>query len=145
MRTVALTNLKSAAGICGRQHPPCRCAARRRQRGRTNNSSIQAVVSQNLTKLTDVIRPTPYMVQGTASRISRVPGPQSSNSLPRSALRPGDIIKDIDGQSLTDRRRAMQIFQSLGTADQVTVTVERNGQSESLVLSTKQLDLGGEQ
>ena len=38
----------------------------------------------------------------------------------------------------------MQIFQSLGTADQVTVTVERNGQPQTIVLKTSQLDLDEE-
>ena len=57
-------------------------------------------------------------------------------------LRPGDLIKDIDGQSLTDPTQAMQIFQSLGTASQVSVTVERNGQPEVIVLKTDQLNLG---
>ena len=56
-------------------------------------------------------------------------------------LQPGDIIKDIDGQSLTDPSQAMQIFQSLGTAEQVTVTIERGGASETLTLKTSQLDL----
>jgi hypothetical protein len=35
----------------------------------------------------------------------------------------------------------MQIFQSLGTAEQVSVTVERNGQPQVLVLNTNQLEL----
>ena len=39
----------------------------------------------------------------------------------------------------------MQIFQSLGSAEQVTVAIERDGQSESLTLQTSQLDLNGEQ
>jgi len=38
----------------------------------------------------------------------------------------------------------MQVFQSLGTAEEVTVTIERNGQEQSLVLKTSQLDLDGE-
>ena len=59
-------------------------------------------------------------------------------------LRPGDIIKDIDGQPLTDASEAMRVFQSLGTAEQVTVTIERDGTSESLTLKTSQLDLSGE-
>ena len=45
-------------------------------------------------------------------------------------LRPGDLIMDIDGQALSDPTQAMQIFQSLGTAEQVTVTVERTGHVE---------------
>jgi general secretion pathway protein C len=56
-------------------------------------------------------------------------------------LRPGDLIKDIDGAALTDPQQAMQIFQSLGTAEQVSVTVERNGQPQVLVLNTNQLEL----
>ena len=52
------------------------------------------------------------------------------------------MIKDIDGQSLTDPTQAMQIFQSLGTAEQVTVTIVRNGQAQTIVLNTSQLDLG---
>ena len=111
---------------------------------RQNTNSIQTVVSQNLTKLTDVIRPTPYMVQGKPAGYRVYPG-RNREQFAALGLRPGDIIKDIDGQSLTDPTRAMQIFQSLGTADQVSVTVERNGQTETLVLSTSQLDLGGEQ
>ena len=59
-------------------------------------------------------------------------------------LRPGDLIKQIDGQSLTDPTQAMQIFQSLGTANEVTVTVERNGTQQTLVLRTEQLDIGKE-
>jgi general secretion pathway protein C len=59
-------------------------------------------------------------------------------------LRPGDLIKDIDGQALNDPEQAMQIFQSLDSADQVSVTVERNGQPQVIVLSTSQLDLGDE-
>jgi general secretion pathway protein C len=60
-------------------------------------------------------------------------------------LRPGDLIKDIDGQSLTDPAQAVQVFETLGTAQQVTLTVERNGQPQSIILKTSQLDLDGEQ
>jgi hypothetical protein len=35
----------------------------------------------------------------------------------------------------------MEIFQNLGSAEQVSVTVERNGQPEVLVLSTSQLSI----
>ncbi len=109
-----------------------------------NSQSIQAVVTQNLTKLTDVIRPTPYRVAGEQVGFRVYPG-RDRRQFAALGLRPGDIIKDIDGQSLSDASQAMQVFQSLGTAEQVTVTVERNGQTESLTLKTSQLDLSGEQ
>ena len=119
-----------------------RTAASTRQRP-GNSNSIQAVVTQNLTKLTDVIRPTPYRVKGQQIGFRVYPG-RDRKQFAALGLRPGDIIKDIDGQSLTDASQAMQVFQSLGTADQVTVTIDRNGQTELLTLKTSQLDLSGE-
>ena len=60
-------------------------------------------------------------------------------------LRPGDLIKDVDGAALTDPQQATQIFQGLGDKDQVSVTVERNGSPEVLVLRTSQLELDSQQ
>ena len=108
-----------------------------------NADSLRSVVSQNLTQLTDVIRPTPYLVDGKPAGYRVYPG-RNKRQFAALGLRPGDLIKDIDGQALTDPTQAMQIFESLGTADQVTVTVERNGQAQSLVLRTSQLDLDEE-
>ena len=109
-----------------------------------NTKSMQSVVTQNLTKLTDVIRPTPYRVGGQQVGFRVYPG-RDRRQFAALGLRPGDIIKSIDGQALSDASQAMQIFQSLGSAEQVTVTIERDGQSESLTLKTSQLDLNGEQ
>ncbi len=103
--------------------------------------SIQSVVSQNVAKLADVIRPTPYFVNGQQQGYRVYPG-RNRQQFAALGLRPGDLIKDIDGQSLTDPTQAMQIFQSLGTASQVSVTVERNGQPEVIVLKTDQLNIG---
>ena len=103
--------------------------------------SIQSVVSQNVARLADVIRPTPYFVNGQQQGYRVYPG-RDRRQFAALGLRPGDLIKDIDGQSLTDPTQAMQIFQSLGTASQVSVTVERNGQPEVIVLKTDQLNLG---
>ncbi len=60
-------------------------------------------------------------------------------------LRPGDPIKDIDVAALTNPPQATKIFQDLGEKDQVSVTVERNGQPETLVLRTSQLELDNSQ
>ena len=129
----ALTNLRLPKEFAETSTPqPVR---RQTAATRQSTNSIQSVVSQNLTKLTDVIRPTPYMVQGKPAGYRVYPG-RNRQQFAALGLRPGDIIKDIDGQSLTDPKQAMQIFQSLGTAEQVTVSVERNGQTETLVLST---------
>jgi len=141
----ALTNLKLPSDF-----PAASTTQRRRttnttrQTRQNNTASIQNVVTENLSKLTDVIRPTPYLVNGQQAGYRVYPG-RNRQQFAALGLRPGDLIKDIDGQSLTDPTQAMQVFQSLGTAEQVTVTVERNGQPQSIVLKTSQLDLAGEQ
>lgn len=111
------------------------------QRRATPDPSIQSVVSQNVARLADVIRPTPYFVNGQQQGYRVYPG-RDRRQFAALGLRPGDLIKDIDGQALTDPTQAMEIFQSLGTASQVSVTVERNGQPEVIVLKTDQLNLG---
>jgi len=112
-------------------------------RATNNTQSIQAVVAQNVSRLADVIRPTPYFVNGQQQGYRVYPG-RNRQQFAALGLRPGDLIKDIDGQALNDPTQAMQIFQSLDSADQVSVTVERNGQPQVIVLSTSQLDLGDE-
>ena len=139
-----LTNLKLPKDFAAAKATPVRRTTSNTRRATAGTSNIQSVVSQNLTKLSDVIRPTPYFVNGQQSGYRVYPG-RNRQQFAALGLRPGDLIKDIDGQSLTDPTQAMQIFQSLGTAQQVTVTVERNGQPETVVLKTSQLDLGSEQ
>jgi len=102
--------------------------------------SIQNVVTENVSQLADVIRPTPYYVSGQMQGYRVYPG-RDRKQFAALGLRPGDLIKDVDGAALTDPQQAMEIFQNLGDRDQVSVTVERNGQPEVLVLRTDQLDL----
>ena len=103
--------------------------------------SIQSVVAKNVSRLADIIRPTPYFQNGQQQGYRVYPG-RDRRKFAALGLRPGDLIKQIDGQSLTDPTQAMQIFQSLGTANQVSVTIERNGIQQTLVLRTEQLDIG---
>ena len=140
----ALTNLRIPTDF-----PVSRTSSNRRststtRRSAANDRSIQSVVSQNLSGLTEVIRPTPYIVNGEQVGYRVYPG-RNRQQFAALGLRPGDLIKDIDGQSLTDPAQAVQVFETLGTAQQVTLTVERNGQPQSIILKTSQLDLDGEQ
>lgn len=139
-----LTNLKLPREFKDSPIANVRRATTTTRRNTSNSQSIQAAVTQNLTKLTDVIRPTPYRVEGKQVGFRVYPG-RDRRKFAALGLRPGDIIKDIDGRELTDASQAMQVFQSLGTSEQVTVTIERNGESESLTLKTSQLDMSGEQ
>lgn len=117
-----------------------RTTSTRQAAGTARNDSIQSVVAQNVAQLADVIRPTPYFVNGQQQGYRVYPG-RDRRRFAELGLRPGDLIREIDGQSLTDPQQAMQIFQSLGTASQVSVTVERDGTPETITLNTEQLDL----
>lgn len=138
-----LTNLKLPKDFPEGSTPVNRRNTTTTSRATTSTQSIQAVVAQNVSRLADVIRPTPYFVNGQQQGYRVYPG-RDRQQFAALGLRPGDLIKDIDGQALNDPEQAMQIFQSLDSADQVSVTVERNGQPQVIVLSTSQLDLGDE-
>ena len=107
-------------------------------------TSIQQQLTQNAAKLADVIRPSPYYKDGQQVGFRLYPG-RDRRAFSALGLRPGDLVKSIDGATLTDPQQAMQIFQNLGTAEQVSVTIERNGQDEVLTLTTSQLQLGGDE
>lgn len=135
-----LTNLRLPEEFAAVATTTARRTPTRRQTA-ADTQSIQSVVSKNVARLADVIRPTPYFVNGQQQGYRVYPG-RDRRQFASLGLRPGDLIKEIDGQSLTDPTQAMQIFQSLGTSSQVSVTVERNGQPETIVLKTDQLNLG---
>jgi general secretion pathway protein C len=106
--------------------------------------NIQNAVTQNAAKLADVIRPTPYYVSGQMQGYRVYPG-RDRRQFAALGLRPGDLIKDVDGAALTNPQQAAEIFQGLGDKDQVSVTVERNGQPEVLTLTTSQLEIDDSQ
>ena len=85
----ALTNLKLPT-----EFPEARAAQSRRttnttRQSRQNTASIQNVVAENLTSLTDVIRPTPYLVNGEQAGYRVYPG-RNRAQFAALGLRPGD-------------------------------------------------------
>jgi general secretion pathway protein C len=141
----ALTNLRLPSDF------PQASAAQIRRTTTTRQSpsgrpeqNLRNVVSANLTRLNEVVRFVPYNQDGKSVGFRVYPG-RDKRQFAALGLRPQDLIKDINGQALTDPTQAMQIFESLGTASEVTVTVERGGQDQTITLRTSQLDLSGEQ
>ena len=131
-----------------KEFPPSAAPVRRNTstvaRATNNTPSIQTAITENVSKLADVIRPTPYYVAGQMQGFRVYPG-RDRRQFAALGLRPGDLVKDIDGAALTNPAQATQIFQGLGDKDQVSVTVERNGQPEVIILTTNQLELDNSQ
>lgn len=119
--------------------PPPRQDTTRTIRSANSNSSFGSSLAENPSSLGDIIRPTPYFVGGEQQGYRVYPG-KERRTFAKLGLRPGDLIKEIDGSPLTDPAQAMAIFQSLESAGEVSITVVRNGESQVLVLDTSQLD-----
>jgi len=121
---------------------PRRAAAPARSRtpvtAPTRATTIQEVVNQNPASLTEVIRPQPVFKDGRQQGYRVYPGRQRQQ-FAQLGLRPGDLVTQINGMSLDDPTRGMEIFRSLADATSVTLTVDRNGQVEMLTLDTSAL------
>ena len=54
-------------------------------------------------------------------------------------LMPGDLVTAINGAALDDPARGMEILQSMNSATDVTVTIERNGQTSQISINNAQV------
>ncbi len=120
---------------------PVRTPSPRRRTAATRPApSVQEVVQQNASSFTEIVRPQPFMPNGQLRGYRVYPG-RNRQQFAALGLRPGDLVTEINGMALNNPAEGMQIFRSLGDATQVSLTVERNGQSEVMTLDTSQVDL----
>lgn len=112
---------------------PSRRASRSSKR--LSSPTVANVISDNASKLTDVIRPQPVFADGQQRGYRLYPG-RDRRTFAALGLRPGDLVTEINGTALNDPASGLEVFQSIAEATSVTVTVERNGQPEVLVLDT---------
>jgi general secretion pathway protein C len=57
---------------------------------------------------------------------------QSGSLYEKLGLRPGDIIRNVNGQALNNMDEVMRMYQQFGTAERITVDVQRQGRPETL-------------
>lgn len=104
-------------------------------------ATVQEVVQQGGLALTEIIRPQPVFRDGRQQGYRVYPGRQRQQ-FTQLGLRPGDLITQINGMALDDPARGMEIFRGLADATSVTVTLDRNGETEMLTLDTAALQRG---
>jgi len=103
--------------------------------------TVQQVVQDNAATLTEIVRPQPFMPDGQMRGYRVYPG-RNRQQFAALGLRPGDLVTEINGMALNNPAEGMQIFQSIASATQVSVTIERAGQQQVLTLDTSQLGTG---
>jgi general secretion pathway protein C len=108
------------------------------QAGQPPGGSLREVISQNATRLTDIMRIAPHVQEGQVVGFRVNPG-RDRSTFEKLGLMPGDVVTDINGTVLDDPAQGLQVFQSLGEATQANVTVLRDGVPQVLVIDTSQL------
>lgn len=102
--------------------------------------NVRRLAQQNPGALTEILRPQPVFANGVQRGYRVYPG-RNRQQFARLGLQPGDLVMAINGTPLDDPARGMEIFNSLGSASSVNVTIERNGQTEELTLNVAQMSL----
>ena len=103
-------------------------------------SNLRQMAETNPSAFAEIIRPQPVFANGVQRGYRVYPG-RNRAQFSKLGLVPGDLVMSINGTPLDDPQRSMEIFNTMGSSDRVTVTVERNGQSQELTLNMAQLTL----
>lgn len=101
-------------------------------------SPLRDVISDNASRITDIIRLAPHVEAGEMIGFRLNPG-RDGDAFAALGLEPGDVVTDINGTVLNDPSAGIQVFQALGEATMANVTVLRNGNPEVIVIDTTQL------
>jgi general secretion pathway protein C len=100
--------------------------------------SLRQVISENATRLTDIVRLAPHVQEGRVVGFRVNPG-RDRATFEALGLQSGDVVTDINGTVLDDPSQGLQVFQSLGESSQANVTVLREGVPQTIVIDTTQL------
>ncbi len=105
-----------------------------------NLENLRQMAENNPAAFSEIVRPQPVFANGVQRGYRVYPG-RNRQQFAKLGLRPGDLVTSINGTPLDDPQRGMEIFNTMGASDRVTVTVERNGQPQELTLNMAQLSM----
>ena len=95
--------------------------------------ALRQEIANNPQKLMDVVRAMPVQEQGRLTGYRIYPA-GNSPAFAQLGLHAGDVVTAVNGIPLTDPAQSMRILSALKTSEQITVTLLRNGQSQTLPL-----------
>jgi len=120
--------------------------SRGRMRGAADPRTVQAVdnvrrlVQQDPGILDQVMRTVPsYDNVAKKLRGFRAYPGRNAAIFNKLGLRPGDLVTAINGQALDDPQHSQEVFNTIQSSDQVTVSIERGGQKQDISLNIAQV------
>ena len=99
---------------------------------------LRNLVAENPAAITDILRPQPVFANGQQRGYRVYPG-RNREVFTKLGLMPGDLVTAINGAPLDDPARGMEVMQTMNSATDVTVTVERNGQTTQININNAQI------
>lgn len=97
-------------------------------------AQIKEQVITDPSKAANFIRVQPINGEGGVRGYRVYPGPERG-AFNASGLKPGDVITSINGTPLNDPGQALQLLQSLSQASSLSLTIDRNGVTQSVNVS----------
>lgn len=88
----------------------------------------------------DLLRPTPYFVNGKIKGYRVYPG-SDRQGFRELQLRPGDLITEINGQPLDDSTAAMELFEKAISGQPAQFTALRDDEPTTIEINVDQSDL----
>ncbi|NJD33020.1 MAG: type II secretion system protein GspC [Gammaproteobacteria bacterium] len=99
---------------------------------------LRNLASENPAAITEILRPQPVFANGQQRGYRVYPG-RNREIFTKLGLMPGDLVTAINGTPLDDPTKGMEIMQTMNSATDVTVTVERNGQTTQININNAQI------
>jgi general secretion pathway protein C len=104
---------------------------------------LRQLAANNPAAITEILRPQPVFANGQQRGYRVYPG-RNRQQFNQLGLLPGDLVTAINGTPLDDPARGMEILSTMNSAANVTVTVERNGETVQVNINNAQIAAGAE-
>ena len=101
---------------------------------------LRRIAETNPAAFAEIVRPQPVFAGGVQKGYRVYPG-RNRQQFAKLGLLPGDLVTAVNGTPLSDQANGMQIFNTISTMNQVTLTVERNGQTQQVEVNTAEIQL----
>ncbi|HET7202099.1 MAG TPA: type II secretion system protein GspC [Steroidobacteraceae bacterium] len=99
---------------------------------------LRQLAASNPGAITEILRPQPVFANGQQRGYRVYPG-RNRQQFNKLGLLPGDMVTAINGTPLDDPARGMEVLSTMNSAANVTVTVERNGETVQVNINNAQI------